>query len=159
MEKDLLKDNTLLMGQYDYEKNHTVDLDRTTTGSSKKIWWKCSKGHSFEQEIIDRRDHPHSCPYCSGKRVLEGFNDLATLFPDIASEWHPFKNDPLLPNMVAGHSNKVAWWKCRTCGHEWKTKINGRANGRGCPKCAKAKRIKSFRVKKSEGCSKPSLIY
>ncbi len=145
MKIELLKDNLLLMDQYDYEKNRDIDLEKITTGSNKKIWWKCSKGHSFEQVVIKRRDHPYSCPYCSGKRVLEGFNDLATLFPDIASEWHPSKNDPLLPNMVAGHSNKMVWWKCNTCGHEWRCKVNDRANGRGCPECAKDKRKKTFR--------------
>lgn len=28
-----------------------------------------------------------NCPYCSGKKLLKGENDLQTLYPDIAKEW------------------------------------------------------------------------
>ena len=145
MKKELLKDNELLMRQYDYERNGNIALDIITTGSNKKVWWICQKGHSFNQEVIKRRDHPYSCPYCSGKKVLEGFNDFKTLFPDIAVEWHPTLNEPLKATMIAAHSNKIVWWKCSKCGYEWKTKVNDRANGKGCSKCATKKRIKSFR--------------
>ena len=37
------------------------------------------------------------CPYCAGRRVLPGFNDLATLFPQVAAQWHPTLNGPLTP--------------------------------------------------------------
>lgn len=78
-------------------------------------------------------------------RVIKGVNDLATLRPDLASEWNYDKNDGIQPNTVSLHSNVKYWWKCSVCGYEWKTNVNDRANGRGCPECAKKKRINSFR--------------
>lgn len=35
-------------------------------------------------------------------------------------------------------SNKMVWWKCHKCGHEWQTTPNRRTgkNGTGCPVCA-----------------------
>jgi hypothetical protein len=75
------------------------------------------------------------CPACIGQAVLQGFNDLATLRPDIAAEWNYEKNTDLSPNMVTLHSNKKMWWKCSKCGHEWRTAITHRSYGAGCPKC------------------------
>lgn len=75
------------------------------------------------------------CPACIGQAVLQGFNDLETLRPDISLEWNYEKNNDLLPNMVTLHSNKKVWWKCSICGHEWHTMISHRSYGKGCPGC------------------------
>ena len=53
-----------------------------------------------------------TCPYCCGKRVLRGFNDIWTTNPEIAI---------LLENSEDGyrytaHSNKKLKWKCNDCG-------------------------------------------
>ncbi|WP_330614316.1 zinc-ribbon domain-containing protein [Coprococcus comes] len=49
--------------------------------------------------------------------MLAGFNDLATLLPDIAAEWSD-RNYPTLPMQVAVFANRKAWWKCKDCGRE-----------------------------------------
>ena len=33
-------------------------------------------------------------------KLIKGKNDLATVRPDLAKEWHPTKNDGLLPTDV-----------------------------------------------------------
>ena len=64
-------------------------------------------------------------------------NSLAEKYPHIASEWHPTKNDKLMPINVIAHSSKNVWWKCKECKHEWQTSIAHRTtNNSGCPKCA-----------------------
>ena len=50
--------------------------------------------------------------YSAGKKVLKGFNDLATLEPEIASEWD-YELNKLKPTEVSRNSAKRAWWKCR----------------------------------------------
>lgn len=50
------------------------------------------------------------CPYCAGRKVLAGFNDLATREPEIAKQWHPTLNGTLTPQMVTVGSHKKAWW-------------------------------------------------
>ncbi|MFQ9701735.1 MAG: zinc-ribbon domain-containing protein [Enterocloster clostridioformis] len=43
---------------------------------------------------------------------MGGFNDLATLLPDIAAEWSD-RNYPLLPTQVTVFANRKVWWKCK----------------------------------------------
>lgn len=64
---------------------------------------------------------------------------LSILNPELALEWHPTKNGSILPSMVMPNSSIQVWWKCKTCGHEWKTSVNHRANGTGCIVCYKNK--------------------
>ena len=86
-------------------------------GSNKKVWWRGECGHEWQASPHSRtgKNSP-GCPYCSGNRVLAGFNDLASRFPEIAAEWSE-KNYPLRPDEVTAFSNKKAWWKGK-CGHE-----------------------------------------
>ena len=67
-------------------------------------------------------------------KLIVGQNDLATVNPDLAAEWHPTKNNCLLPTQVTAGSNRKVWWK-GTCGHEWEAAIYSRAAGKGCPYC------------------------
>ena len=103
----------------------------------KKVWWLGKCGHEYFTSIANRTSSKENCPYCSGKQVLAGFNDLATIYPEIAEEWHPTKNKGLLPTGVTKGSKKEVWWLGK-CGHEWLASINSRTNiskGSGCPKC------------------------
>ncbi|MBQ6676700.1 MAG: zinc-ribbon domain-containing protein, partial [Clostridia bacterium] len=126
-------------------KNGDLSPEKVKPKSNKVVWWLCPKGHEYEQTIDKRTSRGYGCSYCSGKRVLAGYNDLMTVAPSLAGEWNYEKNNELLPTQVTLHSNKWAWWKCQKCGYEWKTKINARANGSGCPVCSKKRRIVTFR--------------
>lgn len=77
--------------EWDYEKNNELMLfpDQLGKGSSKLAWWKCPVGHSYQQ-IIHRKVSRHSgCPVCSGHLTVPGINDFATVYPELAKEWHP----------------------------------------------------------------------
>ena len=63
--------------------------------------------------------------------MLAGFNDLATTNPDIAKEL--VNNDPT--KIISG-SDKKYTWECSK-GHRWKTRVEHRKSGTGCPSCAK----------------------
>ena len=69
--------------------------------------------------------------------MLAGFNDLATLEPKIAEQWHPEFNEPLTPQMVTPGSAKKVWWQCAE-GHIWRAVIYSRTGGKkcGCPVCS-----------------------
>ena len=71
----------------------------------------------------------------SGIKLLKGFNDLQTKFPSLAIEWSD-KNLPLTPDAVNEKSTKNVWWKCNTCGYEWKAVVKARVKGGMCPVCA-----------------------
>lgn len=131
---NLLKDNKELMSEYNYEKNKNLNLDKITIGSNEKIWWKCSLGHEWETSA-GNRNKGSGCPYCSNYKAWSGYNDLATMNPQLASEWCYEKNDGLKPTAVTVGSNKKVWWKCQN-GHEWQASVHSRSNGNGCPYCA-----------------------
>lgn len=50
---------------------------------------------------------------------------------------------------LPGSTEKV-WWTCTNCAHEWKTTIQSRANGTGCPACAKKNRGKQLAQKRAK---------
>lgn len=114
-------------------KNGILTPDMFSKGSGEKVWWQCSHGHEWEA-VVNSRYKGNNCPYCSGKKRLRGFNDLLTVRPDLAAEWHPTKNGELMPSMVQCKSKQKVWWKCRQ-GHEWEASISHRSSGSGCPYC------------------------
>ena len=131
---DLLTINSALAAEWNYLRNGDSKPEGFTANSNKKVWWKCSKGHEWQAIIADRHSGT-GCPYCSNQRVLEGLNDLQTVNSTLVAEWNYEKNGDLRPSSFTANSGKIVWWKCRN-GHEWKSAINGRNKGAGCPICA-----------------------
>jgi len=136
-EKRYVSDNAQLMSEWDWEKNNKFGLfpHNLTYGSNKKVWWKCSLGHEWQAKICNRTILRRSCPYCSGNKILKGYNDLQTINPSLAKEWNYEKNNGLAPTDVMPNSDKKVWWKCAK-GHEWQAIIGNRNKGRGCPYCS-----------------------
>lgn len=126
--------------QWHYEKNFPLLPSQVKPQSNKKVWWICEKGHIYDAAINHRTARETGCPYCSNRKVLVGFNDLETANPQLAAEWHPYKNGDLKPSMVTPKGDTVVWWQCSVCGYEWKVKLSSRY---GCPRCS-AKRMTSF---------------
>ena len=116
------------------ERNLPLTPDQVTAFKNIKVWWKCHLGHEWNT-LISTRAGGSQCPYCSGIKLLKGFNDLQTKFPSLAIEWSD-KNLPLTPDAVNEKSTKNVWWKCRTCGYEWKAVVKARVKGGMCPVCA-----------------------
>lgn len=135
-ETDLATTNPELLFEWDFERNTQLTPKELLPCSEKKVWWKCSAGHSWQAQI-KHRTQGENCPYCSNRKVLVGYNDLATMKPYLAEEWDYIKNAPLLPSQVTCGSDKSVWWKCWR-GHEWKAKVSNRNNGNNCPFCSGA---------------------
>ena len=140
---DLATVNPLLAAQWDFESNGDLKPTDFTCGSDKKVGWICEKKHKWEATISSRHSGGCGCPYCAGQKVLTGVNDLATVNPQLASEWHPIKNGKLTPRNVRPGSNQKVWW-LGECGHSWEASIQSRNSGRGCPYCANQKLLVGF---------------
>lgn len=132
-ENDLMSVDSPLLKEWNYDRNGRLTPSDFKEHSARKIWWKCKKGHEWCSSISDR-SRGDGCPYCSGKRVLVGFNDLAHINPYIAKEWNYEKNGNKITQKYTCKSGIKVWWKCEK-GHEWKTSISNRSRGDGCPKC------------------------
>lgn len=112
----------------------TIDFDSISAKSKQKVWWLGKCNHVWEASIGNRYGGT-GCPFCAGQKVLEGFNDFKTFFPELANEWHPVLNGSLKPQEFTKGSNKKVWW-LGSCKHEWEQAISNRANGAGCLVCA-----------------------
>jgi len=130
---DLLSQNPELAEEWDYEKNKELRPEHVTAYSHKKVWWTDKYGHSYEATVANRSNGT-GCPYCSGRIILAGFNDLASDRPDMYREWNYSKNENT-PDEVAPWSGKKVWWKCKE-GHEWQALIRDRTKGNNCPYCS-----------------------
>jgi len=106
------------------------DPETVSIGTHKKLSWRCAKGHSWVTSVANRVKGT-GCPFCSNNKLLEGYNDLATLEPEIALEadgWDPTK--------VLNGSTKKLSWKCKR-GHKWDAVVYSRTGTTktGCPYC------------------------
>jgi plastocyanin len=107
------------------------DPSKVLTGGNKKVAWKCPKGHVYKSLISSRTSQNQGCSICSGRQVLSGFNDVATKFPEIASQAYGWD-----PKKFTYGSSKKQKWKCAN-GHTWNAVINSRTTaGQGCPSCS-----------------------
>lgn len=90
-------------------KNGSLTAEMVAPVANKKVWWLGSCGHEYQMEIGNRTNQNCGCPYCSGKRVLKGFNDFETWCQDnnteLLEEWDYAKND-ISPSDVTKASDK-----------------------------------------------------
>lgn len=133
---DLQTVNPALAAEWHPTKNDSLMPSMVTSHSKKKVWWLGKCGHEWPAEI-DSRAIGRGCPYCSGRLVLPGFNDLATKAPALAEEWDTDSNSPITPESVSPGSHKKVWWVCRKCGNRWPAEVKSRYSGQGCPECGR----------------------
>lgn len=135
-ENDLATVAPLIAAEWNYEKNGDLTPSQIARASGKEVWWKCEKGHEYQMRVLNRTAQGQGCPYCSGKRVLPGYNDLLTTNPTLAAEWNYEKNNGKTPRDYTKGSHFKAWWLCEKCGYEWSASIHSRDAGNRCPVCS-----------------------
>ena len=134
--------NPKLAAEWHPTKNGDLTPSDVTANSTKKVWWYYSyddpntgKHFDFEwQATVSSRSNGNGCPFFTGKAVWKGYNDLGTVNPGLAAEWHPIKNRDLTPSDVTANSNKKVWWQCPSCRKVWRSSISMRHRGASC-KC------------------------
>ena len=111
---DLRTTHPEIAREWNKERNGDLKPTNVITSSNKRVWWKCKEGHEWSGLIVNRARRGKAdpgCPYCSGRKVLAGYNDLATTHPDMTAMWHPRMNRRLNPAGVQAVSRKPAWWR------------------------------------------------
>lgn len=106
------------------------DPRKFTPGSNKIVKWKCPINHSYSCAIAKRTYRSDGCPFCSNRRLLVGFNDFASKFPNLANE--AFGWDPTETKF--NESKQLREWKCKY-GHIWQASTRARSTGGGCHVC------------------------
>jgi len=122
---DLATTNPELISQADgWDPTHFVQ------NSHRIVDWKCELGHKWTARIFSRASNGLGCPVCSGFKILKGFNDLATIHPQLAAQaigWDP--------TTVTRGAQLKKKWRCPV-GHEWVAYVHSRSQGVGCPSCS-----------------------
>ena len=150
MDKKYIADDPKLrqyVDEWHPTKNESQTPQDTMKGSGRTIWWQCSEhdNHIWEATPLARISQKQGCPYCAGKRVLAGFNDLATTNPELTKQWHPTLNTEFTPEEVSASSTKKAWWICPIGeNHVWEANIQSRHRGNGCPYCGNRQVLAGF---------------
>lgn len=116
-----------LVSEWDDERS-ILEVSQRSNYSAK---WRCSFGHKYKA-MVNNRAAGRGCPYCSGVKVLIGFNDLRTTHPHLEKEW----DDERAFVSLSRGSEYRARWKCSE-GHNWISAVHARARlePTGCPKC------------------------
>jgi hypothetical protein len=131
--------------QWNYERNIATP-DSFSAGSSKKVWWTCPEGHSWQATILHRSVKRNGCPTCfnsnrskiymesAAKRV----GSIAGLSPELLKEWDYEKNE-IDPQQITPKSTVKVWWRCKK-GHSYKQIPVSKHRGSICPLCANQSR-------------------
>lgn len=126
-----------LCSEWDFKSNDKKPSEYTP-GSNKIVWWICKNcKSSYKMSILSRTcSQKQGCPYCAGKKIKTGHNDLQSQFPNIAKEFD-IKNNHITPDKVFCKSSKYYYWICSTCGNNYRMQVNTRTSAhQSCPKCA-----------------------
>ncbi|MET3682932.1 rubrerythrin [Alkalibacillus flavidus] len=129
-----------IVKEWNPSKNGDLTPDDVTKGSKKYVWWICQKGHEWKAPVYSRTTGNKGCKVCyelygrSKPRTLrDPTESLASKAPDIASQWHPTKND--ISALEVGRSARYKfWWLCHQCGYEWQKALDSRSSSQ-CPNC------------------------
>lgn len=109
-------------------------INRKLKNGSKYYTCKCMKCNGeydiWETHLIKDKS---TCPYCLGRKVLIGFNDLATVRPDLI-KYLKNKEDS---NKYTICSSKILELKCPECGFEKSMRVSKLSyKGFSCPRCS-----------------------
>ena len=109
-----------------------------------RVNWNCPEcGGEYLALVFDREAGDDSCPYCTDKKPLAGFNTFYVKYPVLMKEWAAIENYLIGvdANDVTVKYNKDVWWECPKCRNKYHMTINDRVmkEKRGhdpCPKCS-----------------------
>ena len=100
------------------------------------VLWECPTCHgTYAFPVSDKREGNISCPYCNGRRVLSGFNEI----PSWLITEYSLKNEVPISEYPVNSVHKVLW-TCPTCHGDYPYRICDREVGDdSCPYCCDKK--------------------
>lgn len=127
-------------------KNSNITPDLVMAETHDIYYWLCPEGHTYKASPKNRVRMNSNCPFCSGQKVLRGYNDLETTHPQIALDYDNQKNVRKSYEISRGCSDFV-WLKCHKCKYEFFYQLNSYVSKGGlCPVCSKTGKTKFQKV-------------
>lgn len=130
----------VLVGYNDLQTTHpevakqAYGWDPKTVSRGMKVEkdWFCIKCNGVYSATVAYKTYDNTgCPYCSGNKVLVGYNDLQTTHSKVAKQAYGWD-----PRTVSKGCFDKYNWLCEKCNGVYSAKVNDRTNSRGCPYCA-----------------------
>lgn len=140
---DLASQRPELLSEWDYDANYPLMPSEVAIGTARKVSWICSLGHKWNAVVSSRALSGRGCPFCTGRKVLIGYNDLKSQNPELTKEWDVDKNGTIRPEQIYMTSHRKVWWKC-SAGHSYQASVVNRAMGTGCPYCVGKATLSGF---------------
>ena len=142
----------LISSEWNWERNNELGIkpNMLTKCSHVKAWWHCTVCNGEYQMRIYNKTSGQGCPYCSNAQVLQGYNDLASCYPDLVnSEWDWERNNArgIHPNGIIKSSSIIANWLCSQHHHSFEMQVTLRTRSKSplkCPYCSNQKLLKGF---------------
>lgn len=132
-----------LLLEWDNEENENISLYKLSLQSSKKIYWKCSKGHKWKAAVKDRLKGK-GCTQCYHLKIKENKDntksDLKHKYRSIKSQWDSIANNEPFPHFPSKQKHLVGKWRCKK-GHFWYETIEKRAHYQKCHMCQTKRRV------------------
>jgi hypothetical protein len=100
-------------------------------------------GHVTTESPAARTSNHVDCGGCTGRILLVGQNDLATISPVLAAELHPTKNGTISATTLTIAHPSLLFWLCDK-GHTYRRTIKSRLDGNGCTTCSRTRRLASL---------------
>lgn len=128
------KENNMeyLINEFSNKNNCTPS--KIFKGTADIYLWNCRKcGNEYDAKVVERTNG-NNCPFCSGKRILVGFNDIWSTHPEVAK---------LFINLEDGYkytygSNARKDFRCENCNNIIRNRVISSIIhcGLSCPKCS-----------------------
>lgn len=111
---------------------HEWDPTTISHGSNQKLQWTCpQEGHIYKALVHNRVNKNSGCPYCANKKILAGYNDLATTHPHLAEELYTTDGRDVFPG-----THKPLVWECPASHKYWKSPyLRTKSKTSACPVC------------------------
>ena len=133
---DLKTKHPEIADEWDYEKNGELKPTTIFYRANDEVWWKCVNGHSWKKSVFSQTKNKSRCPYCTGRRLIIGFNDLQTKRPDLAEEWD-YELNATTPDRIHYNNQTIqVHWICKKCGFKWIHAVKQRNR---CPECLRCR--------------------
>lgn len=112
--------------------NPSIEIIGEYTGILDDLECRCKICEGTFIRVAKKTAEGIGCPICSGRLVIPGINDIATIRPDLVKY---FVNEEDTKKYTYGNAKKVQI-RCPDCGHEKSMRISSLSlYGYSCPKC------------------------
>ena len=124
--------------------NNDLKAIQVTKDSKYSAEWICPDCHgAYTKPVYSKAEDNSDCPYCSNRKVLQGFNDLVTTHPKLAKQWS--LNNDLKAIQVTKDSKYSAEWICPDCHGAYTKPVYSKAEDNSdCPYCSNRKVLQGF---------------